>query len=148
MQLNSFVERHTMLSELIQLSFDKIMQTRSYTVIVLGAEDKRFAIYTDPSIGKTLQLYLTEVESPRPLTHDLMDLIFEGMDIRVKQVVINDVQDTIYYARLFLEQDIGEIRHIVEIDARPSDCITLALMNSAPVYCTREVLSKVIPIEE
>lgn len=137
-----------MFSELVQLSFDKIMQTRSYTVVVLSAEEKSFAIYTDPSIGKTLQLFLTEVESPRPLTHDLIDKIFEGMDIRVKQVVIIDVQDTVYYARLFLEQDIGDMRHIVEIDARPSDCLTLALMNNAPVFCTREVLDKVIPIEE
>jgi uncharacterized protein len=62
--------------------------------------------------------------------------------------VINDVQDTIYFARLFLEQDRGDIRHIVEIDARPSDCITLALMNNAPVYCTREVLEKTISVEE
>ncbi len=137
-----------MFSELIQLSFDKIMQTRSYTVIVLSAPEKSFAIYTDPNIGKTLQLFLTEVQSPRPLTHDLIDKIFDGMDIRVKQVVINDVQDTIYFARLFLEQDVGDIRHIVEVDARPSDCLTLALMNNAPVYCTREVLEKVIPIEE
>lgn len=137
-----------MLSELIQLSFDKIMQTRSYTVIVLSADDKRFAIYTEPSIGKTLQLFLTEVESVRPLTHELLDKIFDGMDIRVKQVVINDVQDTIYYARLFLEQDLGDMRHIIEIDARPSDCLTLALMNNAPVYCTKEVLEKVISIEE
>lgn len=137
-----------MFSELIQLSFDKIMQTRSYTVVVLSAKDKSFAIYTDPSIGKMLQLFLTEVETPRPLTHELIDKIFEGMDVRVKQVVINDVQDTVYYARLFLEQDIGDIRHIIEIDARPSDCLTLALMNNAPVYCTREVLDKVIPIEE
>jgi uncharacterized protein len=137
-----------MFSELIQLSFDKIMQTRSYTVIILGAENKRFAIYTDPSIGRTLQLFLTDVEKPRPLTHDLIDLTFEGLDIRIKQVVINDVQDTIYFARLFLEQDRGDIRHIVEIDARPSDCITLALMNNAPVYCTREVLEKTISVEE
>lgn len=137
-----------MFSELIQLSFDKIMQTRAYTVIVLSGQNKNFAIYTDPSIGKTLQLFLTEVESPRPLTHEFIDRIFEGMEVRVKQVVINDVQDTIYYARLFLEQDIGDIRHIIEIDARPSDCLTLALMNNAPVYCTREVLDKTIAVEE
>ncbi len=137
-----------MLSELIQLSFDKIMQTRSYTVIILSAQEKRFAIYTDPSIGKTLQLFLTEVPSPRPLTHELIDKIFEGLDVRVKQVILVDVQDTIYYARLFLEQDISNIRHIVEIDARPSDCLTLALMKNAPVYCTREVLDKTIPVEE
>lgn len=137
-----------MLSELIQLSFDKIMQTRSYTVVILSGQEKRFAIYTDPSIGRTLQLYLTEVESPRPLTHDLVDKIFEGLEIRVKQVVIVDVQDTVYYARLFLEQDIGGIRHILEIDARPSDCLTLALMNNAPVFCTKEVLDKTIAVEE
>jgi bifunctional DNase/RNase len=137
-----------MFSELIQLSFDKIMQTRAYTVIVLSGPDKSFAIYTDPSIGKTLQLFLTEVPSPRPLTHELLDRIFEGLDVRVKQVVINDVQDTIYFARLFLEQDMGDIRHIIEIDARPSDCLALALMNNAPVYCTKEVLEKTIAVEE
>lgn len=137
-----------MQSELIQLSFDKIMQTRSYTVVILGAQDKRFAIYTDPSIGRTLQMFLTEVERLRPLTHDLIDKIFDGFDIRVKQVVINDVQDTVYFARLFLEQDSGDMRHIVEIDARPSDCLTLALMNNAPVYCTKEVLEKTIAVEE
>lgn len=137
-----------MLKELIQLTFDKIMQTRSYTVVVLGARDKRFAIYTDPSIGRTLQMYLTGVEKPRPLTHDLIDNIFKGLRVRIKQVVINDIQDTIYFARLFLEQDIDGIKHILEIDARPSDCITLALMNNVPVYCTREVLDKTIPVDE
>lgn len=137
-----------MLSELVQLSFDKIMQTRTYTVIVLGAREKRFAIYTDPSIGRTLQIYLTGVEKPRPLTHDLMNSIFTGYNVRIRQVVINDVQDTVYYARIFLEQEIAGVQHILEIDARPSDCIALALMNNVPVYCTHEVLDKTIPIED
>lgn len=137
-----------MISELVQLSFDKIMQTRSYTVIVLNGQGKRFAIYTDPSIGRNLQVFLTGAEKPRPLTHDLVNFIFRGYEIRIKQVVINDIQDTIYFARLFLEQDLGDIRHIVEIDARPSDCITLALMNNAPVFCTREVLEKTVPMED
>lgn len=135
-------------SELVQLTFDKIMQTRAYTVVILGAEEKRFAIYTDPAIGRTLQIYLTNIAKPRPLTHDLMDSIFRGLDVNILQVVINDIQDTVYYARLFLEQSVNDIRHIMEIDARPSDCITLALMNNVPVYCTREVLEKTIPINE
>lgn len=137
-----------MFSELIQLNFDKIMQTRSYTVVILAGLDKRFAIYTDPSIGRVLQLYLTGAEKARPLTHDLVFSIFLGMEIRIKQVVINDIQDTIYYARLFLEQHRDGIRHIVEIDARPSDCITLALMSNAPVYCTKEVLDKTVTVED
>lgn len=137
-----------MLTELIQLTFDKIMQTKAYTVVVLGAHDKRFAIYTDPGVGKMLQMYLTGVEKSRPLTHDLMNNIFRGYGIKVKQVVITDVQDTVYLARLFLEQKVGNLTHIVEVDARPSDCITLALMNNVPVYCTREVLEKTIPSSE
>ena len=137
-----------MFSELVQLSFDKIMQTKSYTVIVLTGLGKSFAIYTDPSVGKILQNFLTNAESPRPLTHSLLDQIFNGFDISVKQVVINDVQDTVYYARLYLEQETKDLRHIVEIDARPSDSLTLALMNNAPVYCTRETLDKTIPVEE
>jgi len=137
-----------MLTELIQLSFDKIMQTRSYTVVILSAQGKRFAIYTDPSIGRTLQMYLTGAEKIRPLTHDLIDSIFSGYDVRIKQVVINDIQDTIYFARLYLEQERNGIRHILELDSRPSDCITLALMNNVPVYCTKEVLDKTVPLEE
>lgn len=137
-----------MLSELVQLSFDKIMQTKSYTVIILSALEKSFAIYTEPVIGKILQLFLTGVESPRPLTHELINRIFEGMEVRVKQVVIVDVQDTVYYARLFLEQQIGNLRHIIEIDARPSDSLVLALMNNAPVFLTKDVLDKIIPLTE
>ncbi|MFI5334932.1 MAG: bifunctional nuclease family protein, partial [Chlamydiales bacterium] len=61
---------------------------------------------------------------------------------------ISDVEDTIYFARLFLEQMVGEERHIVEIDARPSDCIILALMYNAPIYCKSELFDKVVPVEE
>jgi bifunctional DNase/RNase len=135
-------------TELIPITFNKVMQTRSYTVVILGTEDKRFAIYTDPSIGRTIQMHLTDIERPRPLTHDLINMIFKGLDVEVKQIVINDIQETVYFARLFLEQKIGEQRHIIEIDARPSDCITLALMNNVPVYCTREVFERTVPVEE
>lgn len=136
------------MSELVLLSFDKIMQTRSYTVVILGTPQKRFAIYTDPSIGRTLQIYLTGAEKPRPLTHDLMNSIFLGLGVKLLQVVINDVQDTVYFARLFMEQEINGIRHILEVDARPSDCITLALLNNIPVYCTQKVLENTLPIED
>lgn len=137
-----------MTTELIQLSFDKILQTRTYTVVILAAREKRFAIYTEPSIGKTLQLYLTGVEKPRPLTFDLIHNIFKGYTIRVKQVVINDLIDTTYYARLYLEHDEGDLKHVVELDARPSDCISIALMHNVPVFCTRDVLDKTVHIED
>jgi len=137
-----------MLSELVQLSFDKIMQTNTYTVIILSAEGKRFPIYTEPSTGRILQMYLTESVKTRPLTFDLIDSILKGLNVEIQQVVINNLEDTIYFARLFLEQTCGDLTHILEIDARPSDCITLALMNDVPVFCTREVFDKTISVED
>lgn len=136
------------MKKLIRVKFSKVMQTRSYTVVTMGNEKKQFAIYTEPSIGRTMQMHLTESETSRPLTHDLINMLFTGFNISIKQVIINDIQDTIYFARLFLEQKIGTETHILEIDARPSDCITLAMINDIPVYCTEEVLEKSIPVQD
>lgn len=134
--------------ELIQVKFSKIMQTNSYTMIVVGNEEKRFPIYTAPEVGQILQLSLTGVEKPRPLTHDLISSLLLGLGVRIKQIVINDVQEAVFFARLYVEQHLENIRNIVEIDARPSDCITLALTNNVPVYCTKHVYETAIPIEE
>ncbi len=125
------------------------MQTRAYTVVILMAQEKRFAIYTDPRIGKVLQACLTKTPGVRPNTHELMYRIFDSIEMRIIQVVINDVQDTIYYARMFLEHQMNGLRHIIEIDARPSDCLILALTNNqVPLFCTQAVLDKVILVEE
>ena len=137
-----------MLSDLIPVTFSKVMQTRTYTVIVIEAEEKHFAIYLDPSIGRAIQMELTDMEKPRPYTHDLINMVFQGFDIKIKQIVLNDIEDTIYFARIFLEQKIDGETHIVEIDARPSDCITLAIMNDTAVYCTQNVLDKTVLIDE
>ncbi len=134
--------------ELIPITFNKIMQSRAYTVIILGTETKRFAIYTDPAVGRNIQVHLTEESKPRPYTHDLMNAIFEGFGIKPLQIVINNVEDTIYFARIYLEQQIGDQKTILEIDARPSDCITLALLNNIPVFCRKEVLEKAVAVEE
>lgn len=124
------------------------MQSESYTVLILAGEKKQFAIYMLPEVGKHLQTYLTEEQSPRPYTHELIYSIFQGLDIQILQVVIHDIEDTIYFARLFLEQTINGIKHILEIDARPSDCIPLAIMHNIPLFCRRDALEKAVIIEE
>jgi uncharacterized protein len=134
--------------ELVPVTFHKIMQSRSYTAIILGTQQKRFAIYTDPSVGKNIQIYLTEEQKPRPYTHDLIDSIFRGFGIKPLQIVITDIEDTIYFARLYLEQQSNDQKTILEIDARPSDCITLAFRDNIPVFCRKEILEKAVCIEE
>jgi bifunctional DNase/RNase len=130
---------------------NKIMQSRAYTVIILGTEQKRFAIYTDPSVGRNIQAYLTEEHKPRPYTHDLINAVFRGFGIKPIQIVITDIEDTIYFARLYLEQQVGEQKTLLEIDARPSDCITLALTfpnHVLPVFCRKEIFEKAVPVQE
>lgn len=135
--------------ELVPITFNKIMQSRAYTVIILGNEVKQFAIYTDPLVGRNLQMLLTEEREKRPYTHHMIDSIFTGFEIRLKQVVINQIEDTIYFARLFLEQQKGEhSKEILEIDSRPSDCLTLAVMLGAPIFIKKDVFDLAVPVEE
>ncbi len=134
--------------ELIPIQFNKIMQSQNYTVFILGTKEKQFAIYTSPHVGHNLQMHLADQVKPRPYTYDLINSVFSGLNIRILQVVITDVQDTLYFAHLFVEQETDGLWNILEIDARPSDCLTLALENDIPIYCTKEVFDKTVSIEE
>lgn len=136
------------MEELVPINFHKIMQSRSYTVIILGTEKKKFAIYTEASVGRNIQTYLTPENHIRPLTHHLINNILSGLEAKIIQIVINDIEDTIYFSRIYIEQKMGDKTVILEIDARPSDCITLALINDAPVFCKKEVFEKTLPIQD
>lgn len=135
-------------SDLIPVTFHKIMQAKSYTVFVLSVLNKNFAIYTDSKVGQNIQMLLTDKEKPRPYTHDLFNNVLQGFDIKLTQTVIYDVKDTVYFARLFAEQMIDNKKHILELDARPSDCLTLALMNNIPIFCKKEVVENLVEIQD
>ncbi len=136
------------MSELIPLSFHKILQSRSYTVMIMGTEEKKFAIYAEPQVGHHLQVQIAQARPTRPSTFDLIEEMLQGLNVKLLQVVINDVQDTTYFARLFVEQTVGDQKNILEIDARPSDCVILALTHKIPILCTRDVLSKTVAVDE
>ena len=82
----------------------------------------------------------------RPSSHSLMMSIFQPLNIQVIQVVIHRIEDTIYFARLFIEQGSESSRKILEIDARPSDAISLALYSNAPIYCTQEAFDSAMKV--
>ena len=134
---------------LTPLTFEKILQTKTYTAIIIKAPTKSFAIYVEPTVGMHIQSSMLDTKKPRPHTHDMMTMIFKGLGVKMKHVVINDLQDSIYYARMVLEQTFeSSARHIVEVDARPSDWITLALFNNIPVFCTQNVVDNALAFEE
>ena len=84
------------------------------------------------SIGNVLK----NVSPPRPMAHDLMINIFEWLDIKIEGVLIDEKVDKIYYARLLIRKD----NSVMQFDARPSDCIALALRVGAPIRIRKKVL--------
>jgi len=135
------------MSDLIPLTFSKVLQAPSHTVIILGTEEKKFAIYTEPRVGKEVQTYLTKNKKQRPSSLQLLQSILQSYTISPLQIVIHDVEDSVYFARLFLERTEKGKKHIVELDARPSDCISLALLQDIPIYCKQEAFEKAIAID-
>jgi len=79
----------------------------------------------------------------RPLTHVLIHLILKGFGISVDKVIINDLRNDTYFARLTLRQIGPGGTSITEIDARPSDCVAVALETGKPIYVSKGVWDKV-----
>jgi len=76
--------------------------------------------------------------SPRPMTHDLLYSILAQAHLKVKEIRIVDLKDNIYYATFFLKSNKG----VVEVDARPSDAIVIALKSKAPIYVSTKILDE------
>ncbi len=84
------------------------------------------------SIGNVIK----NVSPPRPMAHDLMVNIFERLGVKIEGVLIDEKVDKIYYARLLIRKD----NNVMQFDARPSDCIALALRVEAPIRVRKKVL--------
>ena len=110
----------------------------------LGNEEKVFVIYVDHAVGSAINMFMHGTPKPRPQTHDLFGNVLIALGARVSRVVINDFSDTVYYARLIVEAENElEARKIVEIDARPSDSIALAVQAEAPILVALHVWESV-----
>lgn len=134
--------RGNIMSDKMQkVSFSKILQSKNYSAFILRAGQKEFAIYTVPSTGLHVENILKN--SPkRPQTHAFIDTVFSGFDISIKKVLLTDIKDNIYYATILLSKKNGEMEDILEIDARPSDALLLALKHDTEVLCSQKVLDE------
>jgi bifunctional DNase/RNase len=129
-----------MQNDVRKVTIKGVMPTSNGCALFLGPEEKTFIIYVDAHIGNTISMIINNVNRERPITHDLIGNIFVGFGIELQRVVINDVRDRTFYARVILhmKNEIGE--KFCEIDARPSDAIALALHAEKPIYVTDKVL--------
>ncbi|MGD1030261.1 MAG: bifunctional nuclease family protein [Opitutaceae bacterium] len=128
-----------MQKDLVSAAIRGVMPTANGCAVFIGNEEKTFVIYVDQFVGNAIQMTLNGIKKERPLTHDLIGHILLGLGARVDHVIVNDAKESTFYARILLrmENEIG--KKIIEVDARPSDSIVLALQHKRPIYVARAV---------
>ena len=109
-------------------------------VIILKEKDadRYLPIWIGPAEADAIAVRLQDVSVARPLTHDLLRDVVEKLGAQVESVVVNDLANDTFYARIMLNLN-GER---VEIDSRPSDAIALAVRTQVPIYAEDAVLEK------
>jgi uncharacterized protein len=88
--------------------------------------------------ANAIALQMEKISTPRPMTHDLLKNVLSELDATVERIVINDLRDNTFFARIHLLR--GETRW--NVDSRPSDAIALALRVDAEIFVEEEVLEK------
>ena len=116
--------------------------------LFVGNDEKVFVINVEPQMGAIISMFLRETPKERPLTHDLIQSIFKGFNISVERIIITELRNSTYFARLILQQQNELARKIVEIDARPSDCLALATAQKRPIYVTTNLFEQVEDMSE
>ncbi len=100
--------------------------------------DRTFPIVIGLPEAFAIERRLKGIEIPRPQTHDLLASVIEQLGGTLKEIVVNELVEGTFYARLIVEQDGQEI----EIDSRPSDAIALGVAENVPIYVAEEVLDQ------
>ena len=117
-----------------------ISETRDTQMIVLRERDgtRHLPILIGLSEALAIDRRVKGVQLQRPLTHDLLSNVIESLSAELEKIVVNDLQDHTFYAKLVIRQS-GEL---IEVDSRPSDAIALGVANDVPIYVEDHVLEE------
>lgn len=112
--------------------------TSGVPVLLLKEEETGFLIpiWIGEGEAMSIALELKGDKFPRPLTHDLIKAVLHSSGSRLKEIIIDDMQDNTYFATLILEDIDG---NTFKVDARPSDSVALALRTNSPLYISESV---------
>ncbi|OGX04903.1 MAG: hypothetical protein A3G87_04615 [Omnitrophica bacterium RIFCSPLOWO2_12_FULL_50_11] len=123
------------------LSKIKIDENRSEQVIVLKEQSgsRLLPVVIGMAEINAIKLKLSGLEPPRPLTHDLLLRSIEQLGARLKEIHVDRLEQNTFYAKLVLTRNGASD---IQVDARPSDSIALALRANAPIYVSEEVLKQ------
>ncbi len=134
--------------DVVPVQIRGILPANSGCALFVGNDEKVFVIYVDPSVGSAISMAINGVKKERPLTHDLIGHLLLGLEITLERVIINDVNDGTYFARIILHMSNELGRKFLELDARPSDSIVLALQQKRPILVARKVFDLVEDMTE
>lgn len=128
---------------LIEIKLKGIEASPVEYALFLGDEYKTFVIFVGPDVGSTILMHEQGINRPRPLTHDLVKSIFLGLGATIDKIIINDLKDNTFFARIFIKEENELGKKIIEVDARPSDSIALAMRLGARMFVSKDVFGKV-----
>lgn len=130
------------MEEMIQVIVDSVSyeaQGSMYRVnLKEQATGKVLPIFVGAFEGNAIAIALRGIPTARPLTHDLIASVIQGLEGRVMRVVVADLRENIYYAFIYIQQDGREMA----IDSRPSDAIALAMRVGVPIFVVKKLQDK------
>jgi bifunctional DNase/RNase len=133
----------------VEVQVRAVAEVSGGCAVFLGNEDKVFVMFVDQSVGAAITMFIQGSQKERPLTHDLLANVLRALGAKIDRVVVNDLKDGTYFARLVLSaENETQQKKIIEIDARPSDCIAMATQQSAPIFVSLDVWDEVEDMTE
>ncbi len=127
---------------MIEMTIDSIrVSLMNYQRVVILKEkmaDRYLPIWIGPAEADAIAVKLQGVSVPRPLTHDLLRLVIDALGASVNSIVVTDLKNDTFYAKINLEINGGQM----EVDSRPSDALALAVRVDVPIYVEETVLDK------
>ena len=126
----------------MELSRIIINERSDQQVIVLKEKtgERAFPILIGIYEATAIDRGIKEYRTPRPLTHDLIASMLRTLDVTLERVVVNDMRNKTFYAKLILAQN----GRTVEVDSRPSDAIAVAVLFGAPIFVEEKVIDEVV----
>lgn len=124
-----------------------ILEHKSQQNIVILREldgERILPIWIGPGEAQAIRRILSEEPFPRPLTHDLLHLVVEGLKAKVTRIVITDLKENTFFASVFIERE----SEVLSIDARPSDSVAVALRAKAPIFVNEKLLQTPPQVKE
>ena len=137
-----------MKNDVVPVEIRGILPANSGCAIFVGNDKKVFVIQVEHNMGAIIGMFLRDTPKERPLTHDLMNNVFKGFNITVERAIITELKNSTYFARLILQQQNELGRKLVEIDARPSDCLALATAQKKPLFVAAPLFEQVEDMSE